>query len=85
MIIHQEGFAAIFWSDLMFESLKDSQSVNFDGTFHVVPKLFYQLFTIFIQDGHHAFPAIHVLMSKKSEFLYEEVLRKIVHLIPEFH
>ena len=84
MIIQQEGFAAIFWSDIMFESLKESKLVNFDGTFHVVPKLFYQLFTVFIQDGHHAFPAIHVLMSKKSEFLYEEVLRKIVNLIPEF-
>ena len=80
MIISTEGHAAIFWSDRMFEYLKDCDLINFDGTFHVVPKLFYQLFTIFIQDGHHAIPAIHVLMSKKAEPLCEAVLQEIMAL-----
>ena len=85
LIIFPEGFAAIFLSDLMFESLKGCEFTNFDGTFHVVPKLFYQLFTIFIQEGHHALPAIHVLlMSKKSESLYEAVLKKIADMMPDF-
>ena len=44
--------------------------VSFDGTFYEVPKLFYQLFTVFIQEQHHAFPAIHILMSSKHENLY---------------
>ena len=84
MIISTEGYAAIFWSDRMFEYLKDCDYINFDGTFYVVPKLFYQLFSIFIQEGHHAMPTIHVLMSKKAETLYEAVLQKIANMIPHF-
>lgn len=38
MIILTEGFAAIFWSDRMFEYLKDCDLINYDGTFYVVPK-----------------------------------------------
>ena len=84
MVFSLEGFAALFWSDLMFESLKNSDAINFDATFYVVPKLFYQLFTIFLQEGHHALPAIHVLMSKKSESLYDAVLQKVTELMPNF-
>ena len=84
MIILTDGLAAIFWSDRMFEYLKACDLINYDGTFYVVPKLFYQLFTIFIQESHHAIPAIHVLMSKKNELLYEAVLQKIANMIPHF-
>ena len=63
MIILTDRFAAIFWSDRMFEYLKACNLINYDGTFYVVPKLFYQLFTIFIQESHHAIPAIHVNQS----------------------
>ena len=82
MVTIPEGFAAIFASDLMLTTLKRTKNINFDGTFHVVPKLFYQLFTIFIQEGHHALPAVHVLMSQKNESLYLAVLRKIVEIVP---
>ncbi|KAI6657091.1 hypothetical protein LOD99_15877 [Oopsacas minuta] len=84
MIISSEGFAALFWSDFMFESLKNTDAINFDATFFVVPKLFYQLFTIFLQEGHHALPAIHILMSKKSESLYDDVLQKVREFMPDF-
>ena len=84
MVISLEGFATLFWSNLMFESLKNSDAINFDTTFYVVPKLFYQLFTIFLQEGHHSLPAIHVLMSKKSESLYDAVLQKVTELMPNF-
>ena len=84
MVILSVGFAAIFWSDQMFEKLQECELINFDGTFHVAPKLFFQLFTIFIQVGNHALPAIHVLMTNKSELLYEAVLEKILEMIPNF-
>ena len=84
MVIIHEGAAAIFASDLMLPKLKEAKSVSFDGTFYVVPKLFYQLFTIFIQEQHHAFPAIHILMSSKNDNLYTAVLQKIVEMIPDF-
>ena len=41
-------------------------------------------YTIFIQEQHHAFPAIHFLMSSKNENLYTAVLQKIVEMIPDF-
>ena len=84
MVIVSEGFAAIFATDLMLSALQDANYINFDGTFYVVPKLFYQLSTIFIQRGHHALPAIHVLMSQKCESLYIAILQKIVEIIPNF-
>ncbi|KAI6646365.1 hypothetical protein LOD99_9236 [Oopsacas minuta] len=83
MIISSEGFAALFWSDLMFESLKNTDAINFDATFFA-PKLFCQLLTIFLQEGHHALPAIHILMSKKSESLYDDVLQKVTEFMPDF-
>ena len=66
MVVSVEGFAALLWSDRMSDSLRNCNSINFDATFYVVPKLILQLFTIFKQEGHHAFPAMHLLMSKKS-------------------
>ena len=66
MVIIQEGFAALFASDLMLRKLKSAKKVIYDGTFYVVPKLFYQLFTIFIQENHNALPAIHILIVFKK-------------------
>ena len=51
-----------------------------DGTFKVVPLPFYQLFIIHIFYLSRASPYIYVLMSNKTEFLYEEVFRKIKDL-----
>ena len=48
----------------------DISDIQFDGTFYVVPKLFYQLFTIFISIGTHTLPAIHCLMTHEDEDLY---------------
>ena len=84
MVIVSEGFAAIFATDLMLSALQDAKKINFDGTFYVVSKLFYQLFTIFIQKDHHALPAVHVLMSQKHEYLYIALLQNIVEIIPHF-
>ena len=63
--------------------MKKSNAVNFDTTFYVDQKLFYQLFTIFLQGGHHAMPAIHGLMSKRSESLHA-VLKNVIELMPDF-
>ena len=46
---------------------------------------FYQLWTIFIVVNHHVFPAIHCLLTGKSQELYESLLVKIQSLIPHFH
>ena len=55
------------------------------GTFYVVLRLFYQLFTIFLTVGtwktQHS--AIHCLMTNKDEQLYIVVILKIKELIPQ--
>ena len=63
--------------------LGDISDIQFDGTFYVVPKLFYQLFTIFISIGTHTLPAIHCLMTHKDEDLYTAVILKILDIIPQ--
>ena len=84
MIIISEGFASMFATDLMLSALQDAKNMNFNGTFYVVSKPFYQLFTIFIQRDYHALPAVHVLMSQKNKSLYIALLQKIVEIIPHF-
>ena len=74
----------VFATDLMISKLIDDQTIHFDATFKVVPRLFYQLFTIFIRYKGHAIPAIHVLMTAKSEQLYRAVLSALHGFIPNF-
>ena len=45
---------------------------------------FYQLWTIFIVIGQHVLPAIHCLLTGKSEELYQAVLSKIQEILPQF-
>ena len=52
------GSAVILASDFMLEKLKVAQQIQFDGTFYTVPRLFYQLFTIFISFNRHSIPAV---------------------------
>ena len=61
----------------------DICDIQFDGTFYIVPKLFYQLFTIFISIGTHTLPAIYCLMSHKDEELYIAVILKLKDFIPQ--
>ena len=61
-VIDRDHIAIIFGSSCMINMLKSSTMIHFDGTFNVVPRLFYQLFTIFVHIDGHVLPAIHVLM-----------------------
>ena len=63
---NNQGTAVIFISDSMLANLKLTKGVKFDATFYVVPKIFYQLFTIFTINDDNSFPCVHVLMSRKT-------------------
>lgn len=39
-----ERVAVIFFSEKIYEVMADVHDIQYDGTFYVVPKLFYQLF-----------------------------------------
>ena len=75
-LAENEGTAVIFISDLIMTKLVDAKKINYDTTFFVVPKNFYQLFTIFFHHDGHSFPCIHVLMSRKTETPYIAVSKK---------
>ena len=83
-LAENEGTAVIFISDLMMTQLVNAKNINYDATFFVVPKNFYQLFTIFFHHDGHSFPCIHVLMSRKTETLYIAVFQKILESVPDF-
>ena len=77
--------AVLFASDQMIAKLKVAETVHFDATFKVVPRIFYQLLTIFIRYEGHVIPALHILMSAKSEELYTAVLSAVHSFIPDFN
>ena len=52
----------------MLENLKESTSIQYDATFKVVPRIFFQLFMIFENIDRHALPALHILMTNKSDY-----------------
>ena len=79
-----DRIAVIFFSEKIHIMIGDISDIQFDGTFYVVPRIFYQLFTIFISIGTHTLPAIHCLMTHKDEELYTEVILKIKDLFPQF-
>ena len=71
------GNRAIFFSENMISLLPDVIHFQFDGTFFTVPVQFSQLWTIFGAIGRHTLPAIHCLMTAKSQELYKAVLDTI--------
>ena len=68
----------------MSSILSEVMVIQFDGTFYTVPAQFYQLWTIFLAIGSHTLPAVHCLLSGKSQELYKVVLENIVIQIPQF-
>ena len=69
----------------MLSKVKEADIIHFDATFIVVPRLFYQLLTIFIPLKGHTIPAIHILMSSKNEQLYKAVLCSLKDFLPNFN
>ena len=77
--------AFIFFSDETMTILAEISDISFDGTFYTVPKQFYQLWTIFIVVNQHVIPAIHCLLTGKSQELYEAILFRIKSIVPRFN
>lgn len=60
----------IFYSEEMVRKIisnpNSTNTIHFDGTFYTVPKIFYQLFTVFININGYGIPAFHCLMISKQ-------------------
>ena len=79
-----DQIGVVFFSDEMRSILSESTNIQFDGTFYTVPVQFYQLWTIFISIGRYTLPAIHCLLSGKTQGLYKAILENILIHIPQF-
>ena len=63
--------------------LPEITNLQFDGTFQTAPVQFYQLWTIFIAVDGHTLPAIHSLLSAKTQELYKAIFENIAIHIPQ--
>ena len=72
----------IFSTPKMLSLLQESQSWFADGTFKVVPKQFFQLYTIHAEKDSITIPCIYALLSNKTELAYRKLLLKLLELKP---
>lgn len=82
----------IFFTDKMFNILKNTKVMLSDGTFKTVPRDFYQLYTIHVQYVGKIIPAIYILMKRKTlesyekafDFLFRDKSFKVKYIITDF-
>lgn len=72
----------IFGTENSLDLLVSSRHWFGDGTFKTVPSLFGQLYTIHVMKYGEVFPALYILMCRKKEDTYSEMLREIKSLRP---
>ena len=84
IVTQSNCIAVIFFSHQIVRIVSDVSEIHIVGTFHTVPDIFYQLWTIFFSVGRHTLPAIHYLHTNEEEELYIGVLHKIKFIIPQF-
>ena len=63
----------IFSSDFLLNLLFDANLVLSDGTFKMVPVIFYQLFTLNVFQNQKLLPAVYVLTKRKNAETYARV------------
>lgn len=63
----------IFYSHLQIENLKRNDVWSVDGTFQVVPKPWFQLFTISYLSNNQVVPSIFVILKNKKQSTYERM------------
>ena len=65
--------------------LSSSRLIFIDSTFRIVPRLYYQLFTVFVSHVDYiTFPVFYSLMMRKTTELYKAVVGKLNELASEF-
>ena len=58
------------------------QDFFIDGTFKVVPEIFFQLFAIHALYREHVIPVALILLLSKSEEIYQKMTNEILQLVP---
>ena len=74
--------ALVFGMPSLMAEMQSKSEIHMDGTFQVVPKLAYQLLSIGFISHDHFIPALHILMTKKTEKLYVAVFEHVRGIMP---
>ncbi|CAF1103796.1 unnamed protein product [Rotaria sp. Silwood1] len=74
----------IFTTKKQLKILENGNYIYLDGTFDVVPELYFQLYTIHVKYLDHILPAVYILLPGKKQRLYKAMLQEIKNLVPNF-
>ena len=62
--------------------LQESKDFLVDGTFKVVPEVFYQLFIIHAVYRDHVVPVVYALLRKKNADTYDRLITEVLKVAP---
>ena len=62
----QDDKIVLFGTESSLKLLSEANTYYVDGTFHVTPSIFYQLFTIHIVKHNQSFPLVYALLPNKQ-------------------
>ena len=74
----------IFSSDEQLDILQNAEDFLADGTFKVVPEIFYQLYTIHVMHRDHVVPVIYALLRRKNADTYHRLINEILKFAPRW-
>ncbi|CAF1533811.1 unnamed protein product [Adineta ricciae] len=74
----------IFASDEQVDILQDAEEFLVDGTFKVVPEIFYQLYIVHGVFRDHVIPLVYALLRRKTADTYKRLVHEIVNIAPRW-
>ena len=74
----------IFASNKQLGILQSAHHFMSDGTFKVVPEIFYQLYIIHTVYRDHLTPVSYALLRRKNAFIHERLFNEILKFAPEW-
>ncbi len=74
----------IFANDEQVDILQDTEEFLVDGTFKIVPEIFYQLYIIHGIFRDHVVPLIYALLRRKDAETYERLINEILNIAPRW-
>ena len=72
----------IFGTDRTINLLLHSPHWFMDGTFKIVPELFYQLYTVHALTGGNVIPCLYVLLPNKTQSTYRRLFHAMQTIVP---
>ncbi|CAF1393552.1 unnamed protein product [Rotaria sordida] len=72
----------VFFTNEQKITMENATEFFIDGTFKVVPEIFFQLFAIHATYCDHVIPVAFILLSSKTEQIYQQMVNEIIQLAP---